>query len=161
MSVIPLVLFVILWLAALVATFVPVIPATLIIWLAALLHAVLTGFQPLTWGYLIALAVLAGFAFVIDNIAAAWGARKFGGSSAAAWGALLGGLVGLFLGPIGFLAGPIVGAILAEMLISKKEFPDAMRSGVGTLLGLLGGVGAKLVIHFFMGVLVLIRIFTA
>ena len=156
-----LLLFVILWLGALLATFIPVIPATLIIWLAALLHAVLTGFQPLTWGYLIALAVLAGFAFVIDNIAAAWGARKFGGSSAAGWGALLGGLVGLFLGPIGFLAGPIVGAILAEMLISKKEFPDAMRSGVGTLLGLLGGVGAKLVIHFFMGVLVLIRIFTA
>jgi hypothetical protein len=29
------------------------------------------------------------------------------------------------------------------------------------LLGLLGGVGAKLLIHFFMGVLVLIRIFTA
>ena len=161
MTWLPLLLFVILWLAALVATFVPVIPATLIIWLAALLHAVLTGFQPLTWGYLIALAVLAGFAFVIDNIAAAWGARKFGGSSAAGWGALLGGLAGLFLGPIGFLAGPIVGAILAEMLISKKEFPDAMRSGVGTLLGLLGGVGAKLVIHFFMGVLVLIRIFTA
>ena len=161
MTWLPLLLFVILWLAALVATFVPVIPATLIIWLAALLHAVLTGFQPLTWGYLIALAVLAGFAFVIDNIAAAWGARKFGGSSAAAWGALLGGLVGLFLGPIGFLAGPIVGAILAEMLISKKEFPDALRSGMGTLLGLLGGVGAKLVIHFFMGVLVLIRIFTA
>ena len=161
MTWLPLLLFVILWLGALLATFIPVIPATLIIWLAALLHAVLTGFQPLTWGYLIALAVLAGFAFVIDNIAAAWGARKFGGSSAAGWGALLGGLVGLFLGPIGFLAGPIVGAILAEMLISKKEFPDAMRSGVGTLLGLLGGVGAKLVIHFFMGVLVLIRIFTA
>ena len=161
MNVISLVLFVILWLAALLATFIPVIPATLIIWLAALLHALLTGFQPLTWGYLITLAVLAGFAFVIDNIAAAWGARKFGGSSAAGWGALLGGLVGLFLGPIGFLAGPIVGAIVAEMLISKKEFPEAMRSGVGTLLGLLGGVGAKLVIHFFMGVLVLIRIFTA
>ena len=154
-------LFVILWLAALVATFVPVIPATLIIWLAALLHAVLTGFQPLTWGYLIALAVLAGFAFVIDNIAAAWGARKFGGSSAAAWGALLGGLVGLFLGPLGFLFGPILGAVLAEMLISKKEPLEALRSGVGTLLGMLGGIGAKLLIHLAMGVLVLIRIFTA
>ena len=154
-------LFVILWLAALVATFVPVIPATLIIWLAALLHAVLTGFQPLTWGYLIALGVLAGFAFLIDNIAAAWGARKFGGSSAAAWGALLGGLVGLFLGPLGFLFGPILGAVLAEMLISKKEPLEALRSGVGTLLGMLGGIGAKLLIHLAMGVLVLIRIFTA
>jgi uncharacterized protein len=161
MSWLPLVLFVILWLVALVATFVPVIPATLIIWLAALLYAVLTGFQPLTWGYLIALAALAAVAFLIDNIAAAWGARKFGGSSAAGWGALLGGLVGLFLGPLGFLVGPILGAIIAEMLISKKEPLEAMRSGVGTLLGMLGGIGAKLLIHVAMGVLVLIRIFTA
>jgi uncharacterized protein len=161
MTWLPLLLFVILWLAALVATFMPVIPATLIIWLAALLYAVLTGFQPLTWGYLIALAALAAVAFLIDNIAAAWGARKFGGSSAAAWGALVGGLVGLFLGPLGFLVGPILGAILAEMLISKQEPLEAMRSGVGTLLGMLGGIGAKLLIHVAMGVLVLIRIFTA
>ena len=161
MNWLPLLLFVILWLVALVATFIPVIPATLIIWLAALLHAVLTGFQPLTWGYLIALGVLAGFALVIDNIAAAWGARKFGGSSAAAWGALVGGLVGLFLGPLGFLFGPILGAVLAEMLISKKEPFEALRSGVGTLVGMLGGIGAKLLIHVVMGVLVLIRIFTA
>jgi uncharacterized protein len=161
MTWLPLVLFVILWLAALVATFMPVIPATLIIWLAALLLAVLTGFQPLTWGYLIALGVLAGFAMVMDNIAAAWGARKFGGSSAAAWGALVGGLVGLFLGPLGFLAGPILGAVLAEMLISKKDPLEALRSGVGTLLGMLGGIGAKLLIHLAMGVLVLIRVFTA
>ena len=154
-------LFVILWLAALVATFVPVIPATLIIWLAALLYAFMTGFQALTWGYLIALGVLAGVAFLIDNIAAAWGARKFGGSSAAGWGALAGGLVGLFLGPLGFLFGPILGAVLAEMLISKKEPLEALRSGIGTLVGMLGGIGAKLLIHVAMGVLVLIRIFTA
>ena len=76
MTWLPLALFVILWLAALVATFVPVIPATLIIWLAALLYAALTGFQPLTWSYLIALAALAGVAFLIDNIAAAWGTRE-------------------------------------------------------------------------------------
>ena len=161
MTWLPLLLFVILWLAALVSTFVPVIPATLIIWLAALLYAVMTGFQALTWGYLIGLGVLAGVAFLIDNIAAAWGARKFGGSSAAGWGALAGGLVGLFLGPLGFLFGPILGAVLAEMLISKKEPLEALRSGVGTLVGMLGGIGAKLLIHVAMGVLVLIRIFTA
>jgi uncharacterized protein len=161
MVILPLVLFVILWLTALVATFVPVIPATLIIWLAALLYAFMTGFQALTWGYLIALGVLAGVAFLIDNIAAVWGARKFGGSSAAGWGALVGGLVGLFLGPLGFLFGPILGAVLAEMLISKKDPLEALRSGVGTLVGMLGGIGAKLLIHFAMGVLVLIRIFTA
>jgi uncharacterized protein len=161
MTWIPITVFIVLWLIALVATFVPVVPSTLIIWCAALLHAVLTGFQPLNWPFLIGLAVLAGVAFVVDNLAAAWGARKFGGSSAAGWGALIGGLVGLFLGPLGFLFGPILGAILAEMLLAKKEPLEAMRSGIGTLLGMLGGIGAKLLIHLGMGALVLLRIFSA
>lgn len=154
-------LFTLIWLGALIATFVPVIPATLIIWSAALLHAVLTGFQPITWGFLAALGVLAIAAMLVDNLAAAWGARKFGGSSAAGWGALIGGLVGLLLGPLGFMIGPFLGAVLTELIFTRKSILEAISSGVGTLLGLLGGIGAKLVIHMVMGALVLIRIFSA
>ena len=154
-------LFIVIWLVAVVATFVPIVPATLIIWGAALLHAVLTGFQPINWGFLAGLGALAIAAMLVDNLAAAWGAAKFGGSSAAAWGALLGGLVGLLLGPLGFMVGPFLGAVLAEVLISRKPMFKAINSGVGTLLGLLGGIGAKLVIHILMGALVLIRIFSA
>lgn len=154
-------LFTLIWLGALIATFVPVIPATLIIWSAALLHAVLTGFQPITWGFLAALGVLAIAAMLVDNLAAAWGAKKFGGSSAAGWGALIGGLVGLLLGPLGFMIGPFLGAVLAELIFTRKSILEAISSGVGTLLGLLGGIGAKLVIHMVMGALVLIRIFSA
>jgi uncharacterized protein len=153
-------LFVVLWLGAMIATFVPIIPATLIIWSAALVHAVLTGFQPLGWLDLLGLGVVAIFATLVDNIAAAWGAKKFGGSSFAAWGALIGGLVGLFLGPLGFLIGPFAGAVLAELIIGKKAGYDAFRGGVGTLLGLLGGIGAKLLIHLGMGVVVMIQIFS-
>ena len=155
------VLFIVIWLGALAATFVPVVPATLIIWGAALLHALLTGFQPLSWGYLIALGVLAVGALVVDNVAGAWGARTFGGSGAAGWGALIGGLVGLFLGPIGFLIGPFLGAIVAEIVVSNNPPLEAVKSGVGTLVGMLGGIGAKLLIHLAMGGLVLVRIFTA
>jgi uncharacterized protein YqgC (DUF456 family) len=153
------VLFVVIWVAGLALTFVPVVPATWIIWGAALLNAVLTGFTPINWTFLIVLALIALVAVTIDNVAAAWGARKFGGSSAAGWGALVGGLVGLFLGPIGFLIGPFAGAVLAEMLISRREPVDAIKSGLGTLAGMLGGIGAKLVVHAAMGVLVLLRIF--
>lgn len=154
-------LFIVIWLAALIATFVPVVPATIIIWGAALLHAVLTGFQPITWGFLAGLGVLAIAAMLVDNLAAAWGAKKFGGSSAAAWGALVGGLVGLLLGPLGFMIGPFLGAVIAELIVTRKSVLEAMKSGVGTLLGLLGGIGARLVIHIVMGALVLIRIFSA
>ncbi len=154
-------LFVVIWFGAMIATLVPIIPATAIIWGAALLHAALTGFQPLSWTDLLGLGVVAILATLVDNIAAAWGAKKFGGSSAAAWGALIGGLIGLFLGPLGFLIGPFAGAVLAELIVSKKQGYDALRSGVGTLLGLLGGIGAKLLIHFGMGVVVMIQIFSS
>ena len=156
---IPNVLFILLWLGALITTFVPIVPATLIIWGAALLHALLTGFQPLTWGYLLALGILAATAMLVDNLAAAWGAKKFGGSSYAAWGALIGGLVGIFLGPLGFLIAPFLGAVLLEVLLAKKSWLEAGKSGIGTLLGILGGVGAKLIIHLGMGILVFTQIF--
>ncbi|MFN3267619.1 MAG: DUF456 domain-containing protein, partial [Deinococcales bacterium] len=152
------VLFILLWLGALVATFVPIIPATLVIWGAALAHALLTGFVPLNWGYLLGLGVLAVAAMIVDNLAAAWGAKKFGGSSYAAWGALFGGLLGLFLGPIGFLCAPFLGAMVFELALGKKPPFEAVKSGVGTLLGILGGAGAKLLIHIGMGALVLFRI---
>jgi uncharacterized protein len=106
-------IFVVIWLACVVATFFPVVPATVLIWAAALLNAVITGFQPLDWRFLIGLALVGSSAFVIDNLAAAWGARKFGGSSAAGWGALLGGIAGIFvLPPFGFLICPVLGAVL-------------------------------------------------
>jgi hypothetical protein len=159
MEIVADVLFVVIWVAGLALTFVPIVPATWIIWGAALLNAALTGFTPINWTFLIVLALIALVAVTIDNLAAAWGARKFGGSSAAAWGALVGGLVGLFLGPIGFLIGPFAGAVVAEMLVSRREPVDAIKSGLGTLAGMLGGIGAKLVVHAAMGVLVLLRIF--
>ena len=159
MSWIPNTLFILIWLGALVGTFIPIVPATLFIWGAALLHALLTGFEPLTWGYLLALGLLAAAAMLVDNFAAAWGAKKFGGSSYAAWGALVGGLVGIFLGPLGFLIAPLFGAVIAEMLFAKKSWLEAGKSGIGTLLGILGGVGAKLIIHLGMGILVLTQIF--
>jgi uncharacterized protein len=153
------VLFVVLWIAGLALTFIPLIPATWIIWGAALVNALLTGFKPLDWTFLIVLGLIGLATTFIDNVAAAWGARKFGGSSAAGWGALIGGILGIFLGPIGFLVGPFAGAVGAEMLVSKRNLEDAIKSGVGTLAGMLGGIGAKLVVHAAMGVLVLTRIF--
>ncbi len=159
MSIIYGILFVVAWLAGVIATFFPVVPATIIIWLAALLHAVVTGFQPLDWTFLIGLALVGSSAFVIDNLAAAWGARKFGGSSAAGWGALLGGIAGIFvLPPFGFLICPVLGAVLLEMLVSKKSFEAAAKSGIGTLVGMLGGIGLKVVIHLAMGIMVILRL---
>jgi uncharacterized protein len=153
------IMFVIIWLAGVIATFFPVVPATIIIWTAALLHAVVTGFQPIDWTFLIGLALVGSSAFVIDNLAAAWGARKFGGSSAAGWGALLGGMAGIFvLPPFGFIICPVIGAVLLEMIVSKRTITEAIKSGIGTLVGMLGGIGLKLLVHVAMGIMVILKI---
>jgi len=153
------VLFVLLWLAALALTFVPMVPATLVVWGAALLHEVLVGFSELSrtdWAWLIGLGLLA---MTLDNLAAALGAKRYGAGRAGIWGAVIGAFVGaVVLGPLGVVVGPFLGALVAE-LTSGKTGRDALRAAWGSLLGVLGGVLAKLLVHVAMGWLVIQRIF--
>lgn len=153
------VLFVLLWLAALVLTFVPMVPATLVIWGAALLQEAMVGFSELSradWFWLIGLGLLA---MTLDNVAGALGAKRYGAGRAGIWGALIGALAGaLLLGPLGVLLGPFLGALVAE-LVAGKNGRDALRAAWGSLLGVLGGVLAKLLVHVAMGWLVIQRIF--
>ena len=117
----PFVVFLLAWLIGMVGTFVPVIPATLIIFAGALIATLLGGFQP--WPdlpFLITFGVLTLMISLIDNVASAWGARRYGGGKQAAWGALIGGLVGLFI-PFGLIVGPLLGALLAELLVVRDR----------------------------------------
>ncbi|AEB10876.1 DUF456 domain-containing protein [Marinithermus hydrothermalis] len=152
-------LFVLLWVGSLVATFLPLLPATLLLWGAVLLHEALTGFQELSgadWGWVIGLGVLA---MTLDNLAALLGARRYGAGCAGMWGAFLGGVAGAFLlPPWGIVLFPLLGAWLFEVLAGKSQ-SAAVRAAWGTLLGLLGGVLAKFLIHLAIGILVIRRIF--
>ncbi len=152
-------LFVFLWVLALALTFVPMVPATLIIWGAALLQEALVGFSELSaldWAWLVGLGLLA---MTLDNIAAAYGAKRYGAGRAGIWGAVIGALIGAFtLGPVGVLIGPFLGALAAELLAGKNG-QEAIKAAWGSLLGVLGGVLVKAAIHVAMGWLVIERIF--
>jgi uncharacterized protein YqgC (DUF456 family) len=151
-------LFVVLWLLGVVLTFVPFVPATLVILLAAFLHELLVGFRELSLGAWLLLGVLALLAMVLDNLAALLGARRYGAGRAGLWGAFLGGLLGLFLGVFGVLFLPFLLAWLFEYLSGRKP-EEALRAAWGTLVGLMGGVVAKVLVHLAMGLLVVRAIF--
>jgi uncharacterized protein YqgC (DUF456 family) len=151
-------LFVVLWLLGVVLTFVPFVPATLVILLAAFLHELLVGFRELSLGAWLLLGVLALLAMVLDNLAALLGARWYGAGRAGLWGAFLGGLLGLFLGVFGVLFLPFLLAWLFEYLSGRKP-EEALRAAWGTLVGLMGGVVAKVLVHLAMGLLVVRAIF--
>lgn len=147
-------IFLVVWLGGLVCTFFPALPATLIIFLGALIASLLDGFQiGSDLVFLVTFAVITILIMSVDNLASAWGTKTYGGSNAAIWGALLGGLVGLLpVIPFGLIVGPFAGALLAELLVSKKPFMEAVRAAWGTLIGLLAGMAAKFVLHFAVGI---------
>ncbi|RDI95919.1 DUF456 domain-containing protein [Meiothermus sp. QL-1] len=152
-------LFVGVWVGALLATFIPVVPAGFIILGAALLHQALTGFRELSLPLLGVLGVLTLLSSLVDNIAAVLGARRYGGSRQGVWGAFLGGLAGLFvLPPWGLFVLPWAGALAGE-LVAGRPLEAALRGAWGAVLGLLGGLLGKFLIHLLMGLLVIQAIF--
>lgn len=152
-------LFVAVWLVALVATFIPVIPAGFVIVGAALLHQLLVGFAEISLPIWIVLGLLTLLSSLVDNIAGAIGARRYGGSRQGVWGAFIGGLLGIFvLPPLGLFLMPFVGAYVGE-LVAGRSTQEALRGAWGVVVGLLGGLAGKFLIHLLMGILVIQAIF--
>ena len=135
--------------AGLVGAVVPVLPGAPLIFAGALLHAFTTDFQTLGVGRLTILALLALAASVLEHVAGALGARKFGGSRAAVIGAIIGAVAGLAWPPFGLLLGPLVGAIVGEFL-RTRELATSVRAGIGSALGVIGGVVSHLVLAIVM-----------
>jgi len=136
-------------LVGLVGTFLPSIPGTGLILAGIGLHAIATGFDPIGPWRLGLFAVLALTAVALDYAAAALGAKRFGGSGWAVAGAVVGALVGIFLGPVGLLVGPAVGAVLAEYAYCRR-LDASLRSGVGTVVGMVVGAAAKFALALVM-----------
>ena len=138
-----------LMLAGVAGSFVPFVPGTPLIVLGAMLYAVATDFQPVGYVRLLILVAFAAAAYALDYFSAALGTKKLGGSRWAMLGAVAGGVIGLFFGPVGILLGPIIGAIAFE-LIHRQDITIALKSGVGAVVGVLLGVVAKLAISVMM-----------
>jgi uncharacterized protein len=112
-----------------------------------LLH--LSRFGQFSKTVLIVLGVVTIVVTILDYIVPIWGTRKFGGSKYGARGATVGLIVGFFLGPAGIIIGPLLGAIVGE-LIFKDDMNYALKAGFGSLLGFLTGVGLKLAASLVM-----------
>jgi uncharacterized protein YqgC (DUF456 family) len=144
-----MVLIVVLMILGIAGSVVPFMPGTPLILLGAFVHAWATGFHPIGGWRLLLLAMLTALSYALDYLSGALGARKLGGSRWAMLGALVGGIIGIFFGPFGIVLGPIIGAVGVE-LIYRKEIVAGLRSGAGTVLGMLLGAVAKLSIAVIM-----------
>ena len=129
----------------------PVLPDSLLILAGAFLHHfTVHGSHAIGWWTLDVLIALCITAHVLDFVAGALGARRFGASKWGALGGLIGGIAGLFFFPIGLFLGPVVGALCAEIIFAGRALGPAMKSGWGTFLGTTAGMIAKLAIDLTM-----------
>ena len=138
-----LVIAFILMLIGIIGCIVPGLPGTPIAY-AGLWIAQLTDRIDFSWQFLLTWGIITVVISVLDYVVPAWGTKKFGGTRWGVWGSTLGVFVGLFFGPAGVILGPLVGAILGELL-DGKEFQSALKAGWGSFIGLLFGTLLKLI----------------
>jgi uncharacterized protein len=142
----------------LIGTVVPVLPGTMIILGAAIIHRLMLGAEKgIGWKTIVVLVLLTLLSYAFDFLGSYFGAKRFGATKWGAFGAILGAVVGLFFGIIGLFVGPVVGAIAGEFIAGKRMI-DAGRAGWGSLLGNIGAMVAKLIIALAMITIFLVSV---
>ncbi len=126
----------------LVGSVLPALPGPPLILAAAVGHRLWFGEHSVSGGVLGVLAGLTVGALALDYLATLLGARKLGATWRGVVGAGLGVVLGVFTGPLGLVAGPLVGATLGEWL-GGRELRAASRAGLGAVLGVLAGAAGK------------------
>jgi uncharacterized protein len=173
-----LALTIVLMAVGLVGSVVPGLPGVTLIFLSALLYAILTGFQTVGSVILVVLFVLAALAFLTDFFATSYGARRFGASNWGTVGGAIGGIVGALAGLLlagigslfGLIAGTIAGVFIGEYLRRQRhddpkeqeatdaDWRRASRAASGVIVGYLasaivqGLLGLASVIIFVLAV---------
>lgn len=113
----------------------------------------LTDFQTLSAGFV---ALVVGLA-LLGEVFEAWigfrFAQRYGGSSRAGWGALVGGLVGAVVGVpvpiVGSVVGGFVGAFLGAAVFEytrARRSEGAVKAGWGAVLGRAAAAAVKMAV---------------
>lgn len=111
-----------------------------------------------SWQFLTVWAVVVVIIQILDYFIPAWGTKRFGGSKWGVWGSTIGLFLGFFMGPLGVVVGPFVGAVIGELIYFNRHpqtilnnteqgknnnLNRALRAGIGSFIGLLTGTILK------------------
>ncbi|HLN53885.1 MAG TPA: DUF456 domain-containing protein [Lentimicrobium sp.] len=143
---------IILSLAGIIGSVIPILPGPPLNLLALLLLH-LTNIHKFSSGFITGWIIITIIVLVLDYMIPIWGAKFSGGSRKGIWGATIGLIIGIFFfPPLGMIIGPYIGAVIGEIL-SGKEINSALKAGGGTFIGFLAGAVAKFLVSIVMTVL--------
>jgi uncharacterized protein YqgC (DUF456 family) len=145
-------------LAGAAGTLLPLLPGPPLSFVGLLIYAWYTYFDVITWPWLVAWGILTLLTFGLDFLGPALGAKKYKSSRLGIWGAILGGFIGTFvLGPIGLIAGPLLGGFLGEYL-AMRDHVQAFKAAWGAFVGMMVGNAIKALVILSMFVYFIIAI---
>lgn len=122
----------------------PIIPSAVLMVGGFLVYGWVVSFDGMNWLFWAIQILFLVLLFAADTLSNLVGVKKFGGSKAGMWGSTIGLLVGPFVIPVaGILLGPFLGAILAELIVSRKKLKEAFIVGIGSLIGFLTSIITK------------------
>ena len=129
----------------------PIIPSVIFIVGGFIVYGLFYSFSDLPWWFWVIEILLVVLLFGADTVSNLVGVKKFGGSKAGMWGSTIGLLIGPFVIPFaGILLGPFLGAVLAELFVTKSSWEQALKTGVGSLVGFLTSIVTKGIVQVVM-----------
>ena len=143
-----LALTLVLMVVGLLGSVLPGLPGVTLIFLSALVYALLTDFRTVGSAVLVVLFVFAAIAFVTDFVATSYGARRFGASNWGTMGGAVGGIAGALIGLLflgigslfGLILGTVAGVFIGEYLKRRRQGPQAPESDWRRASHAAGGV---------------------
>jgi uncharacterized protein YqgC (DUF456 family) len=134
----------ILAIAGMVGCILPIIPGPVLSFFSLLLLSWIKSWQIFSQTFLIVMGILTALLLLLDYVAPALGAKKYGASKRGLWGSAIGMVIGIFfIPPWGMIVGAFIGALVGE-LAAGKSGRKALRAGWGILIGNVLVIGLKL-----------------
>ncbi len=140
----------VLWLLALAAIalgliglVLPLLPGSPLLFGGVWLAAWLDDYTRISGWTVVLIGVMALLAWAVDYLAAVLGVKKVGASKQAMFGAGIGTLLGLPLGLIGLILGPIAGAMVGEWM-ARKDQQQAAKAGLAAGVAFIAAMALKL-----------------
>lgn len=133
-----------LMLVGLIGSVLPFLPGPPLCFLALLIQQ-WKDVKPFSSSFLWTWAAITIVVIILDYVIPAYGTKKYGGSKYGMWGCVIGMVAGFWMGPIGIIIGPFVGALIGELLYSSDS-QVALRAALGSFVGFLFGTVLKLIV---------------
>ena len=144
MNVFLIIIGLILAITGMVGCILPVLPGPLLSLCALILLSWIKNWQIFGQTFWVLMGAVTVLLMLLDYVAPALGAKKYGASKRGLWGSVIGMIIGIFfIPPWGMIVGAFIGALVGE-LASGKSGRNALRAGWGILVGNVMVVGLKL-----------------